>query len=200
MSTLLRASSEPEAGFEIGGVVSSRAEAGGIAKARAAGVRSAVVDPRSFASTESFNRALWDEIGTFQVGGVMLLGWLPKLRIPPTWQGRAINAHPALLPWFGGKGMWGRHVHESVLASGMKVTGFTFHYVDDDYDHGAIVQQVALPIEDGDTAEKIETRVIAAQHEAIVPLVRAWASGRFRCEGSRVVGAPVGWRSTLIAS
>jgi phosphoribosylglycinamide formyltransferase-1 len=110
---------------------------------------------------------------------VILSGYLRKLG-PATvaaFGGRILNIHPALLPRYGGHGMYGRRVHEAVVAAGERETGATVHLVDDEYDHGAVVAQVRLPIDPGDTAESVERKVTAAEPRLFVETLQRLASG-----------------------
>jgi phosphoribosylglycinamide formyltransferase-1 len=110
---------------------------------------------------------------------VILSGYLRKLG-PATLEafaGRILNIHPALLPSFGGQGMYGRRVHEAVVAAGERETGATVHLVDDEYDHGAVVAQVKLPIVPGETAGSVEQRVVAAEPGLFVQTLQRLASG-----------------------
>jgi phosphoribosylglycinamide formyltransferase-1 len=100
--------------------------------------------------------------------------------------GRVMNIHPALLPLFGGKGMYGEHVHRAVLESGVKVSGCTVHFVDEHYDTGPIIVQRCVPIEEEDTWETLAARVLAQEHQAYVQAVKLFAQGRLRIEGKRV--------------
>lgn len=110
---------------------------------------------------------------------VILSGYLRKLG-PVTLEafgGRILNIHPALLPSYGGQGMYGRRVHEAVVAAGERETGATVHLVDDEYDHGAVVAQVRLPVEPGDTPESVERKVMAAEPRLFVETLQRVASG-----------------------
>ncbi len=110
---------------------------------------------------------------------VILSGYLRKLG-PVTleaFDGRILNIHPALLPSHGGRGMYGRRVHEAVVAAGERETGATVHLVDDEYDHGAVVAQVTLPVQPGDTAESVEQRVMAVEPALFVDTLQRIASG-----------------------
>jgi phosphoribosylglycinamide formyltransferase 1 len=152
-------------------VLSNRASAGGLRHAGAFGVPTAVFrDP-----------ALGDEwlelLGQHQVDLIVLAGYL-KL-VPPAviaaYRGRIINIHPALLPSFGGPGMYGLRVHQAVLASGAKVSGCTVHLVDEVYDRGPILAQSRVPVLPGDTAETLAARVLEAEHRLLPAVVRAAA-------------------------
>jgi phosphoribosylglycinamide formyltransferase-1 len=110
---------------------------------------------------------------------VILSGYLRKLG-PATlaaFNGRVLNIHPALLPSYGGQGMYGRRVHEAVIAAGDRETGATVHLVDGEYDHGAVVAQVRLAVEPGDTAESVERKVMAAEPRLFVETLQKLVSG-----------------------
>jgi len=119
-------------------------------------------------------------------GLVVLAGWL-KL-IPPdvvrSFRGRMINIHPALLPAFGGPGMYGRRVHEAVLDSGAKISGATVHFVDEAYDHGAIIAQWPVPVLAGDDADLLARRVLAVEHRLLPTVIEDFAAGRFELDAS----------------
>ncbi|HEY1926252.1 MAG TPA: phosphoribosylglycinamide formyltransferase [Caulobacteraceae bacterium] len=110
---------------------------------------------------------------------VILSGYLRKLgpRTLAAFQGRILNIHPALLPDFGGQGMYGRRVHEAVLASGAAASGATVHLVDEAYDHGPVVAQCRLPVRPGETAESLEARVMAAEPKLFVETLQRIADG-----------------------
>jgi Folate-dependent phosphoribosylglycinamide formyltransferase PurN len=99
---------------------------------------------------------------------------------------RIMNVHPALLPLFGGKGMYGENVHRAVLESGMKVSGATVHFVDEVYDSGPIIVQAAVPVEESDTPETLAARVLPLEHRLYVEAISLFAAGRLRVEGRRV--------------
>lgn len=105
-------------------------------------------------------------------------------------RGRILNVHPALLPAFGGAGMYGKRVHEAVLASGARVSGATVHFVDEHYDEGAIIAQWPVPVRHDDTPETLGARVIAVEHQIFPHCVNAVASGAVRLgEDARTHGA-----------
>jgi phosphoribosylglycinamide formyltransferase-1 len=110
---------------------------------------------------------------------VILAGYLRKLgpKTLAAYRGRVINIHPALLPKYGGQGMYGAHVHEAVLAAGEKETGVTIHRVDEEYDHGAIVAQCRVPVLAGDTVETLSQRVLACEHRFLVETLERIIAG-----------------------
>jgi len=148
-------------------VVTNRPDAGALARARLAGVPAAVLrDPGDPAELLA---ALTDARADL----VVLAGYL-KLVPPPVvarFHWRMINIHPALLPAHGGPGMYGRRVHEAVLASGAAESGATVHYVEDQYDRGPIIAQERVPVRPGDTAETLAARVLEAEHRLLPRVV-----------------------------
>lgn len=116
---------------------------------------------------------------------VVLAGYLRLLRVPPGYEGRIVNIHPALLPSFGGKGMYGDRVHRAVLEHGCKVTGCTVHLCDDRYDTGPIVAQAACEVLDDDTPESLAARVFALECEVYPRALGALFEGRVVVEGRR---------------
>jgi len=164
------------------GVVSSRADAFGVERAKRAGVPAVVA-----ARGDGFADRVWEAVRNFTPDLVCFAGWLHLLPIPPDFRHRVLNIHPSLLPAFGGRGMYGRHVHEAVLAYGAKLTGCTVHFADDTYDTGPVVVQRCVPVLDGDTPDSLAVRVFAAECEAYPEAIRQLAGGRVRVEGRRVV-------------
>ncbi|MHC4225490.1 MAG: phosphoribosylglycinamide formyltransferase, partial [Planctomycetota bacterium] len=101
-------------------------------------------------------------------------------------ENRTINVHPALIPAFSGKGFYGHRVHEAVLETGVKVTGATVHFVDAEYDHGAIILQEPVLVQDDDTPDSLAARVQAAERRLVPEAVRLFAEGRLSIDGRRV--------------
>ena len=113
-------------------------------------------------------------------------GFLKHVLIPPDFTNRVVNIHPALIPAFSGKGFFGHHVHHAVLAYGVKVSGCTVHFVDNEYDHGPILLQRVVPVEENDTPESLAKRVFDAECEAYPEALRLLASGEVRVEDRKV--------------
>jgi phosphoribosylglycinamide formyltransferase-1 len=167
-------------------VVSSSPQAFGLVRARDAGVPAAVVERKACPSREEFSRRVFDPCRAASADLVCLGGFLQLLRIPPDFQLRVMNIHPALIPAFSGKNYYGLHVHRAALEVGVKVSGCTVHFVDDEYDHGPIILQRTVPVLDDDTPESLAARVFARECEAYPEAVRLFAAGRLRVEGRRV--------------
>ncbi|MFO0259991.1 MAG: phosphoribosylglycinamide formyltransferase [Planctomycetota bacterium] len=146
-------------------VGSSSADAAGLQYAAAAGIPCFVVDHRTVRDEVEFSRQIFTRCRELTVDYVVLGGFLRKLRIPADFERRVVNIHPSLIPAFAGKGFYGRRVHEAVLRQGCKVTGCTVHFVDDEFDHGPIIDQAAVRVQDSDTPETLAARVFAAECE-----------------------------------
>jgi phosphoribosylglycinamide formyltransferase 1 len=156
-------------------VVASRPDAGALKRAERFGVPTRVVDPRADPS-----RHAPDLLTALEAAGtdlVVLAGYMHLVpeAVVERFRGRMLNVHPALLPAFGGAGMYGMRVHRAVLASGARVSGATVHQVDERYDEGAIVAQWPVPVLRGDTAETLAARVLCIEHLLLPAAVEALA-------------------------
>jgi phosphoribosylglycinamide formyltransferase-1 len=151
--------------WRIALLVSNR-EAGAVERARVAGVPAVVIPTKDRAQDEVARDTL-DALARHGISVILLAGYLRLL--PPDvvrrYSGRILNIHPALLPDFGGKGMFGMHVHRAVVESGVPVTGASVHFVDEEYDRGAVFAQASVPVHAGDTPEDVAARVLGVEHE-----------------------------------
>ena len=167
-------------------VVASRPDALGLERAHRAGIPAAVVIRKECGSVEEFSRLIFDLCRQARAELVCLAGFLQLLQIPDDFLGRVLNIHPALIPAFCGQGYYGRRVHEAVLAYGVKVSGCTVHFADNQYDHGPIILQRTVEVRDDDTPESLAARVHEQENEAYPEAIRLFAEGRLRLEGRRV--------------
>jgi phosphoribosylglycinamide formyltransferase 1 len=158
-------------------VIASKPGLGALEKAARANLPSLVEtsSPKIFAACEGAGARL-----------VCLAGWLRLLRVPPHFAGRVMNIHPALLPDFGGPGMYGLHAHEAVLAQRCPISGCTVHFVDDTYDTGPIILQRVCPVEPGDTPETLAHRVFEEEKIAYPQAINLFAQGRLHITGRQV--------------
>ncbi len=172
---------------EVAVVGSSRKDAYGLVRAANHGVASFVVESRRYrGDVEGFSEAVFGELGHYEIDLLILAGFMCLLRLPEAFLGRAMNIHPALIPAFCGKGFYGHHVHEAVLAYGAKVSGCTVHFVDNVYDHGPIIVQKAVAVAEDDTPDTLQARVFEKECEAYPEAIRLFGEGRLRIEGRRV--------------
>ncbi len=167
-------------------VLASKHGIKGIERAQHAGIPAAVVERKSCANVEGFSDRLFAHCRRAGAELVCLSGFLHLIRIPDDFTHKVINIHPALIPAFCGKGMYGHHVHEAVIASGVKLTGCTVHFADNEYDHGPIILQRAVPVLDDDTPDRVAARVFEQECEAYPEAIRLFAEGRLKIEGRRV--------------
>jgi len=186
LQNLIDRSRRGELPAEIVQVVASKPGILGLERARAAGVPAEVVERKACVSVEEFSERIFAPCRQARAELVCMAGFLNLVRIPPDFAGRVMNVHPALIPAFCGKGWYGHRVHEAVLESGVKLTGCTVHFADDQYDHGPIILQRAVPVLDDDTPETLAARVQSTEREAYPEAITLFAEGRLRIEGRRV--------------
>jgi phosphoribosylglycinamide formyltransferase 1 len=167
-------------------VISSRANAYGLERAKNHGVPAVAIVRKEFADTQAFSEAVWAEVRKYEPDLIALAGFMSLLDIPPEYEHRLVNSHPALIPAFCGKGMYGHHVHEAVIAYGTKISGATIHFVDAEYDHGPIILQESVPVLDDDTPDSLAERVMAKERELYPRAIQLFAENRLRIEGRRV--------------
>jgi formyltetrahydrofolate-dependent phosphoribosylglycinamide formyltransferase len=168
------------AGARVCLVVSNRPGIGALERAERAGVRTEVVDPAEYESPEAFGNKLIELYESESIGLVVLAGYLKMLpsNLIAAYRNRMINIHPALLPLFGGKGMYGSKVHKAVLEAGVKLSGPTVHFVDEEYDRGPIIAQRPVPVYHTDTPETLAARVLEVEHQILPEVVSLIAAGR----------------------
>jgi len=140
-------------------VISDNERAFGLERARGVGIESIVLTPSSFASESAYESELFERLNNANIRLVVLAGYLKKVPINSSWAGRIINIHPALLPKFGGPGMYGLKVHRQVLDAKGSISGCTVHFVDDQYDHGPIIDQGFVRVYVNDSPESLQSRV-----------------------------------------
>lgn len=177
---------------EVALVVSSSPTARGLQFAADAGIESAIVERKAFADQDAFSRAVFDHCRRAKVDLVVLAGFLKRVTIPDDFNNRVANIHPALVPAFCGQGFYGHRVHEAVLEYGAKLSGCTVHFADNQYDHGPVILQRAVPVLDDDTPDTLAARVFEAECEAYPEALRLLAAGRVTVEGRRVRIKPLG--------
>lgn len=165
--------------------LSNTPKAGALARAERHGIPTAVLDPRDFEAEASYVAALRGVLGEHGVDFIALAGYMCKIpaAVVAAFRGRMLNIHPALLPAFGGKGLYGRRVHEAVLAYGARWSGATVHLVDEEYDTGPIVLQEPIPVLPGDTPETLAARTLRVEHRLYPQALRLFAEGRVTVDG-----------------
>jgi len=176
--------------MEIVLVISSSPTARGLQYAAEAGIPAAIVERRAFAGQDEFSRAIFDRCRQAGADLVAMAGFLKRVTIPDDFANRVTNIHPALIPAFCGPGFYGHRVHEAVLEYGAKLSGCTVHFADNEYDHGPVILQKAVPVLDCDTPDTLAARVFEAECEAYPEALQLIADGRVSVEGRRVKITP----------
>lgn len=174
METLIRAASAPDYPAEIVAVFSDKSDAGGLLKAKAAGIATRVFARKDFASKDAHEDAILEALGELNPDILCLAGYMRLLsgRFIAPYAGRILNIHPSLLPLFAGL-----HTHQRALDAGMKLAGCTVHLVTEGMDEGPILAQAAVPVCEGDTAETLAARVLKAEHKLYPLALRRFADG-----------------------
>lgn len=186
LENLQQAITEQRLSARIVVVISSKPEAYGLVRAHHHGLATAVVARQDYRDLETFNAAMNAVLARYTIDLVVLAGFLSLYHPPPHLQGKVMNIHPALLPAFGGKGFYGKRVHNAVLEAGVKVSGCTVHFADADYDHGPIILQEAVPVYDDDTADSLAERIFAVECKLYPQAIQLYAEHRLRVAGQRV--------------
>lgn len=173
-------------------VLASKKSAFGLTRAEKRGIPAIAIPRRDYPDVRTFNDAIHEELDRVAPDLVCLLGFLSPFELRQRYANRTINVHPALIPAFSGKGFYGHHVHEAVLAAGVKLTGATVHFASDGYDEGPILLQATVPVEEADTPDDLATRVQALERELLPKAIRLIAEGRVRIADGRTKILPDG--------
>lgn len=169
-------------------LVATNAEHGAVEKASAAGVKTLVLPPKSEADALAWDHRVADALYEEGVSILALAGYLRMISpvLLEAFPNRILNVHPALLPSFGGKGMYGMRVHQAVLEYGCKVSGCTVHLVNERYDAGPIIAQACVPVEEDDTPETLSARVQMQEHRLFPRCIEMVIQDQLRVEGRRI--------------
>jgi formyltetrahydrofolate-dependent phosphoribosylglycinamide formyltransferase len=163
---------------EVALVISSLSTVAGVERAKNAGLDVKIVRKKDYSDIDEFSKRIEEQLVAANVDLVIQGGWLCLWKIPARYENRVMNIHPALLPSFGGQGMWGHHVHEAVLKAGCKVSGCTVHFCTNEYDKGPIIVQRACQVKDDDTPETLAARVFEQECIAYPQAIRLFAEGK----------------------
>jgi phosphoribosylglycinamide formyltransferase-1 len=176
-----------ELGVEFALVISSNANAKGLEFAREADIPTEIVSRKNFANSDEHCAAVFSLCRRNRVDLVVMGGYLEFLKIPADFENRVTNIHPSLIPAFCGKGFYGERVHKAVMEMGVKLTGCTVHFVDNQFDHGPIIAQRSCSVLDCDTPDSIQRRVAELEYQLYPEAIDAIARGRVAVEGRKVI-------------
>ena len=186
LKNLLAKIDEGKLPVRIALVISSSPTARGLEFAAAAGIPTQIHERKDHDSPEAYSQAVYPHIRAAGAQLVVMGGFLKLLPVPEDFEGRVINIHPSLIPAYCGKGFFGHHVHEAVLAAGEVKSGCTVHFVDNHYDHGPIILQREVSVEPNDTPDTLAARVFQQECEALPEAIRLFAAGRLKIEDGSV--------------
>ncbi len=169
-------------------VISNNSDAGALVAARSFHIPAIHLSQKQYSSNAEFVEAILRTLESFQVTLIVLAGYMKKIapEVIGKYRNRIINIHPALLPAFGGQGMYGLRVHEAVIAAGEKISGATVHIVDEEFDHGKIILQESVPVEPNDTPETLAERVLKVEHTLLPRAVRLFADNKIEILNNEV--------------
>jgi phosphoribosylglycinamide formyltransferase 1 len=185
LQAILDACNAGELAARVVAVVSNNSDSGALRRARAAGAQAIHLSGKTHPDPAALDRAIVDALRSNGVELVMLAGFMKKLGpgLLEHFAGRILNTHPALLPKFGGHGMYGMRVHEAVLAAGESKSGPSVHLVEAEYDTGRVLAQAEVPVLSGDTPQALAARVQERERRLVVAVLAQVAQGELRLEG-----------------
>jgi phosphoribosylglycinamide formyltransferase-1 len=169
--------------------IGNNSSAQAFGRARSKGIPDVHIAPSHFANQEEYSRRLMELLKKYSIELIILAGYMKMIpvEIVRAFHNRIVNIHPALLPAFGGKGLYGKLVHQAVLDYGAKVSGVTVHFVDEHYDHGPVILQRTTDVRDDDTAETLAARILKIEHDSFWRAIELVAQKAIHLEGRRVV-------------
>jgi formyltetrahydrofolate-dependent phosphoribosylglycinamide formyltransferase len=167
-------------------VICNSPNAYGIKRAEQNGIPTAIVQRKDYNQSETFSNAIIKEIEKYHVDLIALAGFLHLFKIPDKYAGKVMNIHPGLIPSFCGKGFYGHHVHEAAIESGVKISGCTVHFVDNEYDRGPIIIQRTVHVNADDTPDTLAEKVFKEECIAYPDAIRLFAEGRLKIDGRKV--------------
>ena len=183
--SIMRASREGRLEADVELILSNNPKAGVLEKAQAYEVKYTVIESSDFGSEAEYVKTVCEILDAEKINFIALAGYLKMIHpdLIDKYNNKITNIHPALLPSFGGKGFYGKRVHEAVLATGCKVSGVTVHIVDKEYDRGPIVAQTSVSVLDDDTPETLAERVLIEEHKIYPDTLQLFAENRVVVKG-----------------
>ncbi len=188
MQAIIDACKSGKVAGEVAVVIGVKSDAPAMERAANQGIKTAAISPKSFENVQDYDDEVLKTLKDNKIDLICLAGYMRVLgqNIVDAYRNAIMNVHPALIPSFCGKGMYGHHVHEAVIARGVKFSGATVHLVDEEYDTGPIILQLIVPVEQDDTPDTLAARVLEKEHETYAEAVSLFAQGRLRVENRKV--------------
>lgn len=175
---------------EIRMVFASQAECAGVGRARSAGLNCEPLLRRDFDSVAAFSDRIFERMQELQVDLVVMAGYLCLVKIPQDFEHRVLNIHPSLIPAFCGRGYHGSRVHEAAIERGVRISGCTVHFADNEYDHGPVIVQRSVKIPDATTPDELAALVFRQEQIAYPEAIEKVVSGRLQIDGQRTIMLP----------
>lgn len=171
-------------------MVGNNSKANAFDRAKKHNIPTLHISQSHFTSEKEYVTTLLHNLDKAQVDLIVLAGFMKMIpsELIQKYRNRIVNIHPALLPAFGGKGMYGMHVHRAIVEYGAKVTGITVHFVDEEYDHGPVIFQDTIAVTSEDTPEDVAAKVLTVEHNSLWRVVRALATKTIAIKGRKIVG------------
>lgn len=173
---------------EVALVLGVKDDAPAMERAASQGIKTLAISPKAYESDDAYNAAVLEALQANDIDLICLAGYMRLLgqNVIDAFRNRIMNVHPALIPMFFGKGMYGHHVHETAIERGVKFSGVTVHFVDEEYDTGPIILQAIVPVEQDDTPDDLAARVLVAEHKTYTDAIALFAAGRIEVVGRKV--------------
>jgi len=189
LNAVIKASLSGKISSRVKLVISNNSGSGALKTAAKYKIPYKHISQKLFNSQSEFTKQILAELRKHKIDLILLAGYMKMLdpMIIKKYHNRIINIHPALLPKFGGKGMYGIHVHEAVLNAGEQITGATVHFVNEVYDNGAIIMQKKVKVKPGDDAVTLQKRVLRAEHKLYPEAIKLFEDGRIRVRNNKVI-------------
>jgi len=188
MQAIIDACRSGKVNGEVALVIGVKDDAPAMERASSQGIPTTAISPKTYTSAEDYDNAVFNALQSSSIDLICLAGYMRVLgqNVVDAYRDRIMNVHPALIPSFCGKGMYGHHVHEAVIARGVRFTGVTVHFVDEDYDTGPIILQSIVPVEQDDTPDTLAARVLISEHQTYTDAIALFAQGRVRVVDRKV--------------
>lgn len=188
MQAIIDACNSKQIRGEVALVLGVKDDAPAILRARSEGIRTSSISPKAYSSDNGYDDAVFQALKDNNIDLICLAGYMRLLGLNAIrcYENKIMNIHPALIPSFCGRGMYGHHVHEAVIERGVKFTGVTVHFVNEEYDRGPIILQKIVPVLDDDNADAVAARVLEMEHQAYPEAVALFADDRLQVKDRKV--------------
>ncbi|MFQ3548980.1 MAG: phosphoribosylglycinamide formyltransferase [Armatimonadota bacterium] len=189
MQAIINGCKDGEINGKVVCVIGVRDSAPAIERAKLQNINTLIINPSEYPSQDEYDEKLISALSDYNIDLICLAGYMRPLgiKIIRTYRNKIMNVHPSLIPSFCGKGMYGHHVHEAAIKRGVKVSGATVHFVNEEYDEGPIILQTVVNIDDNDNAETLAAKVLNVEHSTYVKAISLFADNKLVIIGNKVI-------------